>query len=123
MTCTPQAIADSAPCWDCIPVQLREPAIIYLLNVINGMQLTPQQIADGAKCYDCIPKQLRLPAMLYLLCAIANGSGGFGGVDCGLVDPTVPPVGNCGFYTNTVTGGVWYWDAPNTTWQSLIVGI
>lgn len=84
------------------------------------MAYTPQQLMDASKCLNCIPPGMQDAVIIYLLCQLAQGAGLSGGVLCGVVDPTTAPSGNCGFYTNTATGSVWYWDAPNAQWVKFI---
>lgn len=49
--------------------------MIYLLNVISGLNLTPEELMQRASCYRCIPKGMEAAVMLYLLCANADAAG------------------------------------------------
>lgn len=49
--------------------------MIYLLNVISGLNLTPAQLAASAACYNCIPEDLWRAEVTYLLCSISSKVG------------------------------------------------
>lgn len=74
--CDPNALLDAAKCFKCIPKGLEPEVMIYLLNVISGLNLTPQQLMTEAKCYKCIPKGMQEAVMTFLLCNIATTEAG-----------------------------------------------
>lgn len=70
--CTPESLVDAAKCYTCIPVGMQREVLIYLLNVMSGLNYTPQQLMDSAKFMKCIPIGMQDEVITYLLCQIAN---------------------------------------------------
>lgn len=72
ISCEPADLLDAAACFKCIPAGEQNAVMIYLLNVISGLNLTPQQLMDQAVCYNCIPVGMQAEVQTYLLCQIVN---------------------------------------------------
>lgn len=72
----PNALLEASKCYKCIPEGMTAEVMIYLLNVISGLNLTPQQLMDNAACYKCIPKGMQDAVMTFLLCNIAQTEAG-----------------------------------------------
>jgi hypothetical protein len=75
ISCDPNDLAEASKCFDCIPKNIQNSVIIYLLNVISELNLTPEQLVENSKCYDCIPKNIQPAVQTYLLCQISNAAG------------------------------------------------
>jgi len=54
---------------------MQSEVIIYLLNVISGLNLTPQQLMANSACMKCIPQGMQSEVQTYLLCQIATSVG------------------------------------------------
>lgn len=74
VNCDPSALAKASACF-CGPEDSQRAQMIYLLNVISGLNLTPAQLAAAAACYNCIPEDLWRAEVTYLLCAAAKAAG------------------------------------------------
>lgn len=84
--------------------------------------MIPQELIEAAKCYDnCIPPGLFPAIQTYLMNNILDNIAGVqGGVQCGVVDPTEAPPGECGVYYNRVNGSFWAWNSTTSTWDAYI---
>jgi hypothetical protein len=73
---------------------------------------SPAALLEAAKCYVCMPPGLWQLLELGLLQQIVagGGTGGGGGVTCGVVDPVAAPTGSCAIYYRTDTGTIFVWD-------------
>lgn len=75
VNCDPNSLAQASACMKCIPPGMQNEVIIYLLNVISGLNLTPQQLMANAACLKCIPQGMQSEVQTYLLCQIATAAG------------------------------------------------
>lgn len=72
ISCNVNDLAKASACY-CIPdPNVQAGAMIYLLNVISGLNLTPNQIVENSKCYCFSDRRVQQGAITYLLCAIAQ---------------------------------------------------
>lgn len=72
--CDPKALLEASKCY-CFPnPNLQAGAMIYLMNVISGLNLTPEQILENSKCFCFSDKNVQQAAMIYLTCAAANAA-------------------------------------------------
>lgn len=76
ISCDKNDLAKASKCF-CYADQRQIDAImIYLLNVISGLNLTPNQLALNAVPFMGISDQRQIEAIkLYLLCAAADAAG------------------------------------------------
>ena len=76
VNCDPNALLEAAKCFKCIPVEMQNPVLIYLLSqslvIEGGTAPTIQELLDGAKCFKCIPNGMQEEVIIYLLCHLAN---------------------------------------------------
>jgi hypothetical protein len=72
IACNPEALAAASVCYNCIPEDLWRAEMLYLANVISGLNLTPEQLAARSVCYMCIPEDLWRAEMTLLYCTAAN---------------------------------------------------
>jgi hypothetical protein len=70
VNCDPNALAAASACF-CSDEASQRAQIIYLLNIISGLNLTPAQLAANAACY-CGPEDLWRGEVTLLLCSIVN---------------------------------------------------
>lgn len=73
--CNPQALLDASQEFCCIPKGKEMQILIYLVNILSGLNLTPQQLMDNSAPYGVIPKGMEMEVLLYLLCQNANAAG------------------------------------------------
>ena len=74
VNCDPSALAKASACF-CGPEDSQRAQMIYLLNVISGLNLTPTKLAAAASCFNCIPEDLWRAEVTYLLCSISSKVG------------------------------------------------
>jgi hypothetical protein len=48
--------------------------MVYLLNVLSGLNLTPKELASRSACY-CAQRNVQESEITYLLCQMANAAG------------------------------------------------
>lgn len=75
IACDSQSLTDAGHDYCCIPAGVHPEVIIYLLNVISGLNLSPQDLMANAATYRVIPPGMQEPVMLYLLCQISDAVG------------------------------------------------
>lgn len=73
--CSSESLQAAGRTYCCVPPAMQGQVMIYLLNVISGLNLTPEELMQRASCYRCIPKGMEAAVMLYLLCANADAAG------------------------------------------------
>lgn len=72
ISCDPNDLATAAKCY-CFDQKTSTEVMIYLLNVISGLNLTPNELAENAKCY-CFDQKTAEAVKVYLLCQAANAA-------------------------------------------------
>jgi hypothetical protein len=94
-----------------------------ILLALNPMaDVSSNALIESINCLQCLrPYQIPLIqiALLQQIALVAlNPAPVNTPVQCGVVDPVLPPVGACGIYYRTDNGGVWVWDGA--VWQPVI---
>jgi hypothetical protein len=89
---SPTELSAAAACYNCIPDDMREPVLIYILAQAAGLgAMTPAQLMDAAKCYR-FPEGKASSVLAYLMCQVANSGGAPTPTECenleGAGDPT-----------------------------------
>lgn len=124
-----QSLLTASNCLACIPnnqlLLIQTEVLIQLLLIANPMADTSiQGLLAQSNCLACIPpNQLALiqtQLLIQLLVATQSGTGGTGGVECGIVNPVAAPTNTCTLFYNTANQSLWYWDAAGVKWQALI---
>ena len=72
ISCEPKDLAAASACFQGIPPGDRDADMIYLLNVISGLNLTPKQLAEASKEFKGMDKRTTEASKVMLLCAIVN---------------------------------------------------
>lgn len=74
ISCDANDLINASKCY-CFDAAISNQIMIYLLNVISGLNLTPEQLAENSKCFCGFDRKTAEAAKLYLLCAAANAAG------------------------------------------------
>jgi hypothetical protein len=140
MAQTPNQLTIAAKCFSqSIPKGDQWGVLIYLFNIVSGMNLTPKQLQSAAACYtQSIPRGDQLGVLVYLANVIAAGGGTGGGVGAVLSgtqqnpnggggnQPIVPVQPNAAaiYYQDPLAGtgsDWWQWDIIEQTWVQFSV--
>lgn len=124
--CDARQIMEVASCWSCLDQRQTMSAVLAVLCQIN-QAINPMATCDvnsimaRSACWSCLSGNQYMSAMLQLLCEILVAGGG--GEVCNICaehDPDVASACDCGHWTNTATGEMWYWRALTATWVKYI---
>jgi len=71
-TCTPEALAEAAKCFECLDEKSQLGIQTYLLAVIAGGSTDPNVLAAAAKKFQGVSDRGLLAIQDYLLCQLVN---------------------------------------------------
>lgn len=72
VTCTPEALAEDAKCFACLPSQQQLAIQTYILTQIAGVAADPDALLASAVAFTTVEPQKLLALQAYLLCQIAT---------------------------------------------------
>lgn len=74
ISCDKNDLVEASKCY-CFDRNTADSVMIYLLNVISGLNLTPNELAENSKCYCFSNTKTTEAVKVYLLCQAANAAG------------------------------------------------
>lgn len=119
--CNTEDLLEASACYQCIDPSLIEYVRIAIecaiLKELNPMaNCSPQYWITQAACWGCVPIGL-LPYVLAAIgCEQLQAGGGTVCNRCEEFDPNADSACDCGHWTNTLTGEMWYWRALTAQW-------